>query len=149
MAEQKTDVAGSLVPVTRQQAMVMLEAGYLWMDMGKFDVSRDLLQGAAVLMPKSEVPQLALGTLEFVQGKHDKALQAYRAAQRLAPKSSAPRAHAGEALLFLGKISEAMKELKTALDLEPASDGARFAQALIEAKETGLFPPPKKEGKGK
>ena len=84
MAEQKTDVAGSLIPVTRQQAMVMLEAGYLWMDMGKFDAARDLLQGAAALMPKSEVPQLALGTLEFVQGKHEKALQAYRSAQRLA-----------------------------------------------------------------
>ncbi len=149
MAEQKTDVAGSLIPVTRQQAMVMLEAGYLWMDMGKFDDARDLLQGAAALMPKSEVPQLALGTLEFVQGKHDKALQAYRSAQRLAPKSGLPRAHAGEALLFLGKVNEAMKELKAALDVEPDGEGARLAQALIEAKEAGALPPPKKEAKGK
>ena len=149
MAEAKTDVAGSLIPVTKQQAMVMLEAGYLWMDMGKYDHARDLLQGAAALMPKSEVPQLALGTLEFVQGRHEKALQAYRSAQKLAPRSALPRAHAGEALLFMGKVPEAMKELKAALDVEPKGEGAKLAQALIEAKEAGALPPPKKAGKGK
>jgi predicted Zn-dependent protease len=95
-------------------------------------------------MPKSEVPQLALGALEFSQGRHDKALQAYRAAQRLAPNASLPRAHAGEALLFMGKVPEATKELKAALDLEPESDGARLAQALIQAKDAGALPPPKK-----
>lgn len=142
MAE--SEIAGSIVPVARQQAMVLLEAGYIWLDMGKFDKAKDVFAGAAVLMPKSEVPHLALGALEFAQGRHDKALQAYRAAQRLAPKASLPRAHAGEALLFMGKVNEAVKELKTALDLEPESDGARLAQALMDAKEAGALPPPKK-----
>lgn len=138
------EIQGSVVPVSRQQAMVLLEAGYLWMDMGKFDKAKEVLSGAALLMPKSEVPQLALGTLELSQGRHDKALQAYRQAQKLAPRASLPRAHAGEALLFLGKVNEAMKELKAALELEPESDGAKLAQALIEAKEAGALPPPKK-----
>jgi predicted Zn-dependent protease len=144
MAEP-TDIAGSLVPLRKEQAMILLEAGYLWMDMGKFDKAKEVLSGAAALMPKSEVPQLALGTLEFVQGRHEKALQAYRAAQRLAPRSGLPRAHAGEALLFMGKVNEAMKELKAACDVEPEGDGARLAQALIEAKEVGALPPPKKK----
>jgi tetratricopeptide (TPR) repeat protein len=143
MAES-SEIAGSLVPVAKQQAMILLEAGYIWMDMGKFDKAKDVFSGAAVLMPKSEVPQLALGALEFSQGRHDKALQAYRAAQRLAPNASLPRAHAGEALLFMGKVPEATKELKAALDLEPESDGARLAQALIQAKDAGALPPPKK-----
>lgn len=149
MPEAKSDIAGSLVPVSKQQAMVMLEAGYLWMDMGKYDKARDVLQGAAALMPKSEVPQLALGTLEFVQGHHEKALQAYRAAQRLAPKSALPRAHAGEALLFMGKVNEAVKELKAAMDVEPDGDGAQLAKALMEAKEIGALPPPAKQSKKK
>lgn len=139
-----SEIAGSLVPVARQQAMILLEAGYIWMDMGKFDKAKDVFSGAAVLMPKSEVPQLALGALEFSQGRHDKALQAYRAAQRLAPNSSLPRAHAGEALLFMGKVPEATKELKAALELEPESDGAQLAQALMQAKDAGALPPPKK-----
>lgn len=145
MAESQSEIASSIVPMTKQQAMVMLEAGYLWMDLGKFADARDLLMGAAALMPKSEVPQLALGTLEFVQGNHEKALQAYRSAQRLAPKSGLPRAHAGEALLFLNKIPEAVKELKAAIDLEPEGDGAKLAQALLEAKDAGALPPPKPE----
>jgi tetratricopeptide (TPR) repeat protein len=144
MAESASEIAGSLVPVAKQQAMILLEAGYIWLEMGKFDKAKDVFTGAAALMPKSEVPQLALGALEFAQGRHDKALQAYRAAQRLAPNSALPRAHSGEALLFLSKVPEAMKELKAAVDLEPEGDGARLAHALMEAKDAGALPPPKK-----
>jgi tetratricopeptide (TPR) repeat protein len=140
MAET-SEISGSLVPLARREAMILLEAGYLWLDMGQFEKAREVFAGAAVLMPKSEVPQLALGSLEFAQGRHDKALQAYRAAQRLAPNSGLPRAHAGEALLFMGKVPEAMKELKAAMDLEPEGDGARLAKALLEAKEAGALPP--------
>jgi tetratricopeptide (TPR) repeat protein len=149
MAEAKSDIAGSLVPMTRQQAMLMLEAAYLWMDLGKWDNARELLGGAAVLMPKSEVPQLALGSLEFNTGHFDKALQVFRRAQQLAPRASLPRAHAGETLLFLGKVNEAMKDLKAAMDLEPGSDGAKFAEALIAAKEAGALPPPSKQAPAK
>lgn len=145
MTEAKSEIAGSLVSMSKQQAKLMLEAGYLWMDLGKFDNARELLAGAAQLMPKSEVPQMALGTLEFNQGNHEKALQVFRRAQQLAPRASLPRAHCGETLLFLGKVNEAMKELKAALELEPGSDGASFAQALIEAKESGALPPPPKQ----
>jgi cytochrome c-type biogenesis protein CcmH/NrfG len=59
-------------------------------------------------MPKSEAPQLGLGTVELAQGHAEKALQAYRSAQRINPSSGLPRAHAGEALLFMGKVNEAM-----------------------------------------
>lgn len=149
MTEAKSDIAGSLVPMSKQQAMLMLEAAYLWMDLGKFDNARELLAGATMLMPKSEVPQIALGSLEFNQGHFDKALQVFRRAQQLAPRASLPRAHCGETLLFLGKVNEAMKELKSALELEPKSDGARFAQALIAAKETGALPPPGKQPRAK
>ncbi len=141
MAET-SEISGSLVPLARREAMILLEAGYLWLDMGQFEKAREVFAGAAVLMPKSEVPQLALGSLEFAQGRHDKALQAYRAAQRLAPNSGLPRAHAGEALLFMGKVPEALKELKAAVDLDPEGDGARLARALMDAKEAGALPPP-------
>jgi len=141
MAESTSEIAGSLVPTQKTQARILLEAGYLWMDMGQFDKAKDVFSGAAALMPKSEVPQIALGTLEFAQGRHEKALQAYRAAQRLAPKSGLPRAHAGEALLFLGKVPEAVKELQAAMQIEPDGDGAKLAKALIEAKDAGALPP--------
>ena len=142
-----SEISHSLVPLARQQAMILLEAGYLWMDMGQFEKARSVLAGVAALMPRSEVPQLALGSLEFAQGRHEKALQAFRAAQKLAPRSGLPRAHAGEALLFLGKVPEAMRELKAACDLEPDGDGAKLAKALIDAKEAGALPPVKPSNK--
>jgi tetratricopeptide (TPR) repeat protein len=134
-----SEIQGSLVPVSRQQAMLLLEAGYLWMDLGQFDKAAEVLQGAATLMPKSEIPQLALGTLELSQGRADKALQAFRAAQKLAPRSALPRAHAGEALLFMGKGPEALKELKAARDLDGEGDGGKLADALLQAHEAGAF----------
>ena len=134
-----SEIANSLVPMSRQQAQLLLEAGYWWMDVGQYDKAKEVFAGVAALMPKSEVPQLALGTLEFTQGRHDKALQAYRAAQRLSPKSSLPRAHAAEALLFMGKNDEAMKEIKAAMEVDPESDGAKLAQALLEAKDAGAW----------
>lgn len=134
-----SEINGSLVPVTKHQAKILLEAGYVWLDMGQWEKARQVFSGAAVLMPKSEIPHLALGTLEFVQGHPDKALQSYRSAQRLAPTSGVARAYCGEALLFLGKENEAVKELKAAMDMDPEGDGARLAQALMAAKEAGAF----------
>lgn len=139
MSNDPSEIAGSLVPMSKHQARLMLEAGYLWMDMGNYEKSKEVFVGVAALMPKNEVAQLALGTLEFVQGRHDKALQSYRAAQRLNPKSALPRAHAAEALLFMGKTTEALKELKAAVEIEPGSDGAALAEALLAAKEAGAF----------
>jgi tetratricopeptide (TPR) repeat protein len=134
-----SQIQNALVPTEKSQAVLLLEAGYIWLDMGKADKAKEIFSGAAALMPKSEVPQLGLGSAELAQGHFDKALQAYRAAQRLAPKSALPRAHAGEALLFMGKEGEALKELKAALEVEPNGDGARLAKALIEAKDAGAF----------
>lgn len=126
-----SDIAGSLVPLTKHQAMLMVESAYLLMELGKWDEARETALGCAVLMPKSEVPQLTIGSIEFNQQRYEKALQAFRAAQRLAPKSALPRAHCGEALQAMGKFSEAMKELVAATEVEPGSSGAQFAVALM------------------
>ena len=134
-----TTLETSLVPTERRLAMVLLEAGYLWLELGQTDKAREVFVGAAALLPRSEVPQIGLGTLEFALGRHDKALQAFRMAQKLAPGSGLPRAHVGEALLFLGKDPEALKELKAAMELDPDGDGARLARALLDAKAAGVF----------
>ncbi len=143
---ENTEIEGSLVPTSKRDAMLLLECGYLWMEMGQFDRAREVFAGASALMPKSDTPALALGTLEFSLGRHAKALQAYRGAQRISPRSGLPRAYAAEALLFMGKVPEAMKEIQAALDADPDGDGARLAQALLEAKEAGVLPP-RKPGK--
>ncbi len=141
MADQ---IAG-LVPVSKQEVTILLEAGYQLMNMKRFDPAREVFSGVAALLPRSDVPHLALGTLEFALGRHAKALQEYRRAQQLAPESGLSRAHVGEALLFLGKASEAIKELNAALEIEPDGDGARLARALLDAHQRGALPYPSDE----
>lgn len=136
---ERTPLETSLVPAERLHAQILMEAGYLWMEMGEPHKAREVFLGAAALLPKSEVPHLGLGTLESAQGRHEKALQAYRAAQRLAPRSALPRAHAGEALLFLGKEREALKELQIAREVDPDGDGGKLASALMDAHASGVF----------
>ena len=138
-ASEPSDIAGSLVPLAKRDAMLLMESGYLWMELGEPLKAWEVFMGASVLMPRSEVPQIALGTLEFAQGRFDKALKAYRAAQRLAPKSALPRAHVGEVLLFLGKPAEALKELKAALELEAEGESAAFVHSLLRAHDEGAF----------
>lgn len=125
-----SEIAGSLVPVNKQQAMLLLESIYLWMDLGQFDHARELAQGAAALMPKTKQVQFALGTIEFNQQKYDKALQAFRAAQRLDAKSALARAHCAEALIQLGKSQEALKELQAARELEDDGGVREFSFRL-------------------
>ncbi|MCL2178400.1 MAG: tetratricopeptide repeat protein [Proteobacteria bacterium] len=137
--ETSSGILGSLVPTTKTQARILLETGYLWMDMGRFVEAQEVFMGAALLMPKSEVPQLALGTLDLVQGRFEKALQTFRVAQRLAPKSALPHVHVGEALLFMGKEVAALKELQQAKQMEPEGDAAKFADSLLDCREKGLF----------
>jgi tetratricopeptide (TPR) repeat protein len=134
-------IAG-LIPVPKEHAVLMLESAYVLMSMKRFDEAREVLDGVAALLPKSEVPHLGLGTLELNLGRYDRALQEFRKAQNLAPKSGLPRAHAGEALLFLGKTRQALQELDVARQVEPNGDGARLADALAQAVEVGALPPP-------
>jgi tetratricopeptide (TPR) repeat protein len=130
-----------LVPVSKQEALILLEAGYLLVAMGRYNQARAVFQGVACLLPSSEVPVIALGTLEFAEGRYEKAIQEYRKARHLSPQSGLPRAHIGEMLLFLGKTREALKELHAAIELEPDGDGARMAQALLSCQELGVFSP--------
>jgi tetratricopeptide (TPR) repeat protein len=142
MAAKDVMINSGIAPIPKRAAMLMMEAGYFFMDLRRFDDARDVFGGIAALLPKSEAPLIGLGILDSALGNHEKALQHYRKAAGLAPKSAIPRAYCGEALLFMGKANEAVKELKAAVDLEPGSTGAAHAQALIAAKEQGILPPP-------
>ena len=41
-ARESSEIKGSLVSITKQDARLLLEAGYLWMDMGQFEKARSV-----------------------------------------------------------------------------------------------------------
>jgi tetratricopeptide (TPR) repeat protein len=131
------DVIHGLIDVPKSEVQILLEAGYLYMEMGLFKESEDVFTGVSSLLPDSDVPRVALGNLFFAQGKFQRALKFHQEALKSRPDSAMAQAHIGESLLFLKKLDEAKKALKKAIDMEPGGPAAAFAKALLEAHDAG------------
>jgi tetratricopeptide (TPR) repeat protein len=131
------EILKGLVDVPQPEAALLLEAGYLYMEMGKHKDAADVFEGVAALLPHSDVPHVALGNCEFAQGRFQRALKHHQDALKLQPKSALAQAHIGESLLFLKKTEEGVKALKQAIAMEPGGMPATFAQALLTAHDAG------------
>lgn len=132
MADVET-VSG-LVEVPRDELGLLLECGYLYLEMNRPKEAEDIFNGVSALVPQSEVPIICLGNLHFSQGRYDRALKFHRDALRKNPDSALAQAHVGEALLFANKRSEAKTALERAVDMAPEGDPAVvFANSLLDA----------------
>lgn len=131
------DILHGLIDVPQPEAALLLEAGYLYIEMGKPKDAEEVFTGVAALLPHSDVPLVALGNLEFAQGRFQRALKFHQDALKLKPDSALAQAHVGEALLWLKKTDEGVKALKRAIELEPDGMPAKFARSLLDAHEQG------------
>ncbi|MBI4373799.1 MAG: hypothetical protein HY542_02875 [Deltaproteobacteria bacterium] len=125
----------------RQELVLLMEAGYVYMGMGRFDEARDVFEGISVLSPSSEIPFVALGTVFFATKQFDRAIVHYKKALQLRGESPFARAYLGEALLFKGKKTDGIKELEKASLLDPSGTAGEFARSLMEAVKNGFVPP--------
>jgi len=128
-----------LIEIPQPEAALLLEAGYLYMEMGKPKEAEEVFAGVAALLPHSEVPHVAMGNLEFAQGHFQRALKHHQEALKLSPDSPLVQAHIGEALLWLKKPDDGLKALRRAVELEPGGAAAAFATALLEAHQQGAI----------
>ncbi|HYO63806.1 MAG TPA: tetratricopeptide repeat protein [Pyrinomonadaceae bacterium] len=114
---------------------VVLEAGYVLREAGRFDDAEAVFRGAMELLPESDVPRVALGTVELQRGRFTEAQAACEEALRVKPSSLYARVHRAEALLFQQRRDEAEAELREVIATNPTSPHSRTAQALIEAAD--------------
>ncbi len=128
-----------LIELPQPEAALLLEAGYLYMEMGKPKDAEEVFVGVAALLPHSDVPLIALGNLEFSQGHFQRALKHHQEALKVKPASALAQAHLGEALLWLKKPDEAKAALEKAIALDPAGAPAAFAKALLDAHQQGAI----------
>lgn len=128
-----------LIGVPQKDIVLLLEAGYLYMELGKTKEAEEVFLGVCALVPHSEVPQMALGHLYFSMGRFNPALKAHQKAAELNAQSAAAHASVGETLLFLRKPAEALAELDKAIALDSEGSAGQFAKALKEAQELGIF----------
>ena len=131
-----------MIDVPKDDVIVMLEAGYIYLAMKKFKEARAVFEGIAELAPKHDIPQVALSNVFFTQGKYLEAIRVLKNAIKDNPKSAFAYAHLGEAQLFYGKRDDALESLKTSSDLEPGKDGKSgvFARSLIDLINMGYDP---------
>lgn len=128
-----------IIDVPQKQVTLLLESGYLYMELGKVDEAEEVFTGVAAMIPHSEVPHIALGHLYFAQGHFNPALKANQKAVELNPNSAAAHAAVGEIFFFLNQSEKAVGHLDKAIALEPESPAAAFAKALREAHGVGVF----------
>lgn len=114
---------------------VMLEAGFVLREAGRLDEAEAVFRGVAELLPTSEVPRVALGTVELQRGRFNEALDACEEALRVRPGSLYARVHRAEALLFQGRRDEADNELQEVIAADPSSAHSRTARALLDAAD--------------
>ena len=131
-----------MIKIPRNDLIVMMEGGYIYLRMGRFEEAREIFEGVAVLAPKSEVPLVALGSVFFGQMKYDQAAKVYKKAVALRPESAFAHAYMGEILFFKGRKEEALDELHKASSLDDeGSQGGLFARTLLDAIQNGFVPP--------
>ncbi|MBI2377657.1 MAG: tetratricopeptide repeat protein [Deltaproteobacteria bacterium] len=132
-------IVRGLVDVPQPEIALLLEAGYLYLEMQKFKEAEEVFAGVAALVPHSDVPVICQGNLAFSQGKFDRAVKLHKEALARVPDSALGHAHLGEALLFQKKREEAKKALARAVELDAEGPAGQFAQSLLSAIESGAI----------
>ncbi len=108
-----------------EELRVILESGFVLREAGRLDDADAVFRGALELLPESDVPRVALGTVELQRGRFAEAQARCEVALRVRPES----------LLFQRRRDEAEDELREVMAAEPDSPHARTARALLEAAD--------------
>jgi len=125
----------SEVSPTDEELKLLLEAGFVLRETGRFEDAATVFRGVAEFLPGSVVPQVALGTVYLQQGLFSSAEAELVSALRSHPESSYARFHYAEALLFQQRHEEAIAELKSLCNQDLDSPGQRAAHALLQIAE--------------
>ena len=120
------------VTPTNEEVAFLMEAGLIYRDSGKFADAEAVFRGVRALIPASEVPEVALGTLAVGQGDFKAAVLHYQNAIKLNERSAFAHAHLGEAYVLSQDFQEARKHLGRALELDPRHEAGRFAKGVLE-----------------
>jgi len=118
-----------------EELRVILESGFVLRDAGRLDDAEAVFAGMIELLPKSELPHVALGTIKLQRGNFGEAQAACEKGLSLKPGSLYARVHRAEALLFQGRRGEAEAELQEVIATDPQSPHSRTAQALLDAAD--------------
>ena len=58
-----------MIHVERDDLVILLEAGYIYLAMRKFTEAKNIFEGVSVLAPKHDIPIVAIANVYFAQTK--------------------------------------------------------------------------------
>lgn len=117
---------------SNEEVGLLMEAGIIYRESRRFEEAREVFHGVRALLPKSDVVEVALGTVSFQQGDFEAAGRHYRSALELNPLSAYAHAHLGELAIFQKDKELATIHLKEAIRLDPRGVYGKFARTLLE-----------------
>lgn len=120
------------VQVSNDEVALLMEAGLIYRDARRFADAAVVFKGVRALLPKSEVPEIALGTLEFERGNLDTATTHYQAALRINNNSAYAHSHLAEVHVIRRDFAPAREHVRRAVELDPRGEVGRYARSLAE-----------------
>lgn len=131
-----------MIDVPREDIIVMLEAGYIYLAMRRFKEAKTVFEGICQLAPKHDVPMVAVSNVYFAQGKYLETIRLLKKAIKDNPNSAFAWAHLGEAQLFHGKRDDALQSLEKAAEIDSSDDKkvSEFTKSLIHLMGLGYDP---------
>lgn len=129
-----------MIDSRKEDLIVMMEAGYIYLAMQKFAEAKATFEGVSVLAPKTAVPIVALGNVYFSQCQYARAIRTYKKALEVDSESAFAKAYLGESYLFDGHKDNAVKCLEDAIAMDKEGTTAPFARSLLDLIGKGFDP---------
>lgn len=115
-----------------EEIKVMLESGIVLREAGRLDEAENIFQGLIELAPHSEIPLVALSTVESQQKNFAEAFELCQKAQFLNPESSFTKINLAEILLFQKEYDLAKKILQEIIQRDSHSPHGKRAETLLD-----------------
>lgn len=123
------------IGISDDELRVMMESGFVLREAGRLDDAEAVFNGVRELIPQSEVPLVALATIELQRGKPLEAVAIAERARKVNPESLYARVHYAEALMFAGHRDEAERLLHEIVESNQSSPHSKTAERLLEAAD--------------
>ena len=124
------------ITASREDIALLLEAGFIYRDMKRFEEARQVFAGVRALLPASDVPEVALGTVSFCEGNFAEAAAQYRKVLDRNPNNAWAHAHLAEAYIFDLKKEQARPHIERALKLDGRGPCGDLARSLLQFADT-------------
>lgn len=125
----------SHIKASDEELRVALEAGFILREMSRLDAAEEVFRGVSDLVPQSDVPRVALGTILLQRGQFAEAREVYEEVLQQHPASLYARVHRAEAMLFQGEREAAEAELQQIIRTDGDSPHTRTARTLLDAAD--------------